>query len=87
MGSWYIFNMGQSCHCLPCPDESATTHLRGKPEAVPAETHPKVEEPKAPKEEKAEEAKEEKETESRSWKYEFFWCLKYYDTFKFIVES
>ena len=24
MGSWYVFNLGQSCACAPCPGENAT---------------------------------------------------------------
>ena len=29
MGSWYIFNIGQSCACQICPDTNATANLRG----------------------------------------------------------
>ena len=29
MGSWYIFNVGQSCACEACPEASSTS-LRGK---------------------------------------------------------
>ena len=28
-GSWYIFNIGQSCACQICPDTNATANLRG----------------------------------------------------------
>ena len=70
MGSWYIFDLGQSCACQACPEESpATGHLRGKQEAVPVDT-PKEEnhetEPKpAEKPEAAEHTKDTVSTETK----------------------
>ena len=29
MGSWYIFNIGQSCACQMCPEANSTANLRG----------------------------------------------------------
>eukprot|EP00434_Breviolum_minutum_P034940 symbB.v1.2.030926.t1/scaffold3519.1/size65392/5 len=43
MGSWYVFNLGQSCACAPCPGENATVAtaptaaLRGNLGQAPAE--------------------------------------------------
>ena len=40
MGSWYVFNLGQSCACAPCPGENATVPtaaLRGNQGQAPDE--------------------------------------------------
>lgn len=57
MGSWYIFNVGQSCACDACPDEASSGNLRGKAAG-------NTDEASLPKDHSEEVAKESSETKN-----------------------
>ena len=71
MGSWYIFDLGQSCACEACPEESAdaTGHLRGSqetaPKEIPSQENHETEPKPAEKPEAAEHTKSTEGTESK----------------------
>lgn len=69
MGSWYIFDLGQSCACEACPEESAdaTGHLRGSQETAPKEIPSQENHETEPKPaEKPEAAEHTKNTDAES---------------------
>lgn len=71
MGSWYIFDLGQSCGCQACPEESAdaTGHLRGSqetaPKEIPSQENHETEPKPAEKPEAAEHTKDTEGTETK----------------------
>ncbi|CAL1158406.1 unnamed protein product [Cladocopium goreaui] len=71
MGSWYIFDLGQSCACQACPEEpaDATGHLRGSqetaPKEIPSQENHETEPKPAEKPDAAEHTKDTEGTETK----------------------